>query len=66
MHHAMRNPHVLKVRRYAYHLIELNEYLEFPPGEKLSGKIGVTELNKSFLNSMPNSWIKQEYVQGFD
>ena len=24
------------------------------------------ELNENLLNSMPNSWIKQAYVQGFD
>ena len=24
------------------------------------------ELNEKFVNSMPNSWIKQAYVQGFD
>ena len=26
----------------------------------------MTELNGIFLNSMPSSWIKQAYVQGFD
>ena len=36
------------------------------PGEKLTDKIGMTELNDIFLNSMPNSLIKQVYMKGFD
>ena len=55
-----------KVRSYEARLINLNEYLDSFPGEKLSDKIGVTELNGIFLNSMPNSWSKQAYVEGFD
>ena len=66
MRHGMRNPHGLKVRRYAARLIDLNEYLALLPWEKLTYKIGVTELIEFFLNSMPNSWIRQAYVQGFD
>ena len=26
----------------------------------------MTELNEILLNSMPNSWRKRDYVQGFD
>ena len=29
-------------------------------------KIGDTELNKILLNSIPNGWIMQAYVQVFD
>ena len=50
----MKNPRSLKVRRYAGRLIDLNEYL--------AHNMGVTEL----LNSIPNSWSKQAYVQSFD
>ena len=32
----------------------------------MTDKIGVTELNEILLNSTPNSWYKQTYVQGFD
>ena len=32
----------------------------------MSGKIGVIDLDGIFLNSMPNIWSKQSYVQGFD
>ena len=46
--------------------IDLNEYFASFPGVKLTDKIGMTELNRILLNSMPNSWIKQAYVQGFD
>ena len=31
----------------------------------MNDKIGVTEINKIILNSMPSSWYKQAYVQGF-
>ena len=46
-------------------LIGLNQYLDSFPGATFSDKIGVTELNKILLNSMPNIWSKQAYVQGF-
>ena len=36
------------------------------PGAKASDKICETELNEMLLNSMPNSWIRQAYVQGFN
>ena len=36
------------------------------PGAKMSDKIGVTDLNGNLLNSMPNSWSKQAYVQVFE
>ena len=48
------------------HLIAFNDYLDFLSGATLYNKIGITELNKISLNSMPNSWSKQAYVQGFD
>ena len=56
----------LRVRRYAARLIDLNEYLASFPGAILADKIGVTELNEILLNSMPSSWSRQAYVQGFD
>ena len=56
----------LKVRRYKASLINLDEYLALLLGEKRPHKIGVTELNGIIINSMPNSWIKQVYVQGYD
>ena len=36
------------------------------PREKVSGKVFETELNEILLNSMPNRWIRQAYVQEFD
>ena len=62
----IRKPRVLKVRFYAACLIDFNKYLTLFPGEKLTDNIGVAELNEILLNSMPNSWIKQSYMQGFD
>ena len=54
----MRKTHGLKVRCYAAHLIDLNEYLTSFPGVTLDDKIDVTEFNEIILNSMPNSWTK--------
>ena len=63
---CMKKPRSLKVRRYAAHLIDLNECLVSFPVATMDDKIGVTELNEIILNSTPNSWSKQAYVQGFD
>ena len=62
----MRKPRGVKVRRFAYCNIDLNKYLAVLPGAKASDKICETELYKNVLNSIPNSWSKQEYVMGFD
>ena len=64
MRREMRKLCGLKVRRYADHLIGLNEYLTSLPGAKLTDKIGVMEINEILLNCIPNSWVKQAYVQG--
>ena len=63
---GMRNPRGLKVRWYWAHFFYLNKYLDLLPGGKHTDKIGMTEINKILLNSMPNIWSKQAYVQGFD
>ena len=66
MRRGMEKPRALTVRRYAERLIDINEYLDSFPGETLNDDIRETELNEIFLNSMPNGWYKQAYVQGFD
>ena len=66
MRRGMRKPRGWKLRRYTAIFIELNGYLYSFPREKLTDKIAVMELNETLLNSMPNSWSKQAYVQGFD
>ena len=63
---GMKKPCGIKVRCYVTRLNNLNMYLALFPGATLSDKIGVTELNKNMLNSMPNIWSMQAYVQGFD
>ena len=63
---GMEKPHSLNVRRYAARLIDLNGYLVYFTGANLTDNIVVTKLNEILLNSMPNSWSKQAYVQGFD
>ena len=62
----VRKPRGLKVRRYANPFVDLNEYLDFFPGKTLPLKIGVTESNDILINSLPNIWSKQAYVQVFD
>ena len=47
-------------------MIDLKEYLYVFPGAKKSDKICETELNEILLNRMPNIYIRQAYVQGFD
>ena len=47
------------------HLIDMNEYFSSFPGATLDDKIDVTELNDIILNSIPNSWFKQDHAQGF-
>ena len=66
MRRGMEKPRALTVRRYAERLIDINEYLDSFLGETLNDDIRETELNEIFLNSMPNGWYKQAYVQGFD
>ena len=61
----MKNPRRLKVRHYDTRLVSLNEYLASFPGATMADKMGVTELNKNVLNSMPNTCSKQAYVQVF-
>ena len=45
MHRRMRKPRKSKVRRYAACMSEINEYTTAFHGEKVSEKIGETELN---------------------
>ena len=66
MRRGMKKTRSLTVRRYAAHLIDLNEYLESFTVATFTDKISVTKLNEILLNSMHNSWYKHAYVQGFD
>ena len=62
MRRGMKKLHGLKAICYAACLIDLNEYLAVSPRAKISDKICVKELNEMFLNCMPDSWIKKEYL----
>ena len=66
MRRRMKKMCILIVRRYAVHLIDLNEYLASFKGMNLTGKMGVTKLNETPLKSIPNTCYKHAYVQGFD
>ena len=65
MRRCMKKTHRFKVKRYAARLSYLNDYLASFTGSTMTDKIGFTELNDILLNSTPNSWPKQVYVQGF-
>ena len=66
MRRGMSKTRGLQLRHYASRFIDLNKYLECFPGSTLYGKTGVTELKIILLNSMPNGYSNQAYVQGFD
>ena len=66
MNRGVKKTRSLKLRCYATRLIDLNEYLASFLGATLADKMYVTELNVILLNSTPNSWSKQAYVQCFD
>ena len=66
MLHGMSKPRGLKVGCYTACLVEINEYLAIFHWAKISDRICVTDLNDIILNSMPNSWSKKSYLQGFD
>ena len=62
----MKNPCGSTVRRYSAPIIDLNKYLAVFPRAKTSDKMFETELNEILLNSVPNRWSSQAYVQRFD
>ena len=66
MRWGTKKPRSLTLRFYAALLIDLNEYLASFPGATLTYKISVTELKEILPTSMPTSWSKQYYTQGFD
>ena len=53
MQRRIKNPFGLKVRRYATHMIDLNEHLFVLPGTETKGQNCVTEQKESFLDSIP-------------
>ena len=56
----------LKIIRYVARVMDLNEYLDYCPGSTLYDTIGPCYPKNTILNSMPNIWSNQAYVQGFD
>ena len=66
MRHGTKKPRSLKVIRNTDPMIDINKYLSVLSGSKSSDKICETELNENALNRIPNIWIRQACVQGFD
>ena len=65
VHSGMIKPQKIKLRCYADHMVDLNEYLSALTGTKANEKIGETELNKIFFINMNDGWINKACVQGF-
>ena len=65
MRHGIKKPHSLTVTLYSARLFDLNEYLASFSDATLNDKIGVTKLNNTLLNIMPNRWSKKACIQGF-
>ena len=66
MRRPMRKLCSLNIRHYAEHLTELNKHLWFFLGSDNYNNMGEAEINKIIIYSMPNIWIKQDYLQGFE
>ena len=66
MHHIMRNPVGIKVRRCAASMIVVNKYLDVLPGSNTSDKTFETELYEILMKNMSNTWSNKAYIQGFD
>ena len=66
MRRGMSNLRILKVRLYTDCLIDLNKFLAFFLGAKLTVKFGVAKINEILFNIIPNSWSTQAYLQVFD
>ena len=62
----MKKPRGLKLRLYAASMINIKNYLSVFPGAKEEDRCFEMEFNVSFLNRIPNIWIRQACVQGFD
>ena len=65
MIHGVRNISKFKVRRYAARMVKPNAHLDIFTGSKESDKNSDKELNEMVLHSIPNSWSRQAYFQGF-
>ena len=64
--HIMRKSHTFKIRCYAEHMVELNEYLDIFTGSDIDNKICEGEPNEILMNNTPNGWDNQDFMQGFD
>ena len=58
MHHRVRKPRELTTRRYAAHMVKLNEHLVLFPGSNPNNKNVETEINDILLRSISNGWGK--------
>ena len=66
MSRAMHKPQSLSFKRFTARLAELNDYLPLLPGSIKSNKVVPEELNEILLQSIPNGWAKQSYLQGWN
>ena len=62
----MRKNRDLLFKRFATRLTELNNYLPFFPGLSAAKVMDSKEPKEIILHAVPNSWVKQTYIQGWD
>ena len=63
---AMCKPQILSFKRFAARLTEINNYLQLFPGPIEAKKMASEYLNKILLHAIPNFWLKQSDIQGWD
>jgi triacylglycerol esterase/lipase EstA (alpha/beta hydrolase family) len=55
-------PDDMKVQPFFYHLKELNDYIDWLPGDELA--LTDAQLNLAFFNGMPGSWRVRYAISG--
>ena len=65
MSRAMRKHRYLQLKIFAAQLMELKKYISLLPGSSNAKKIDPEDLNEIVLHSVPKSWARQAYLQGW-
>ena len=53
-------------KRFVARLAEINNFIPLLPGLYVSKKLTHEYLNIILLNAVPNAWVRQSYIQGWD
>ena len=66
MRRAMRKPQDLQFKIFMERLTNLNNYLPLFPGSNAAKNMDPEAFNNILLHTVPNSWARQAYIQGWD